>query len=180
MLFQDAHWKRELGQYRNDIASLRLDENCKAEDFFRADRPIYYSAFVVRKLVEDNAVTDPVAAKRIQVRASMAKPNPRYSFVSHKVGMNLKDYFDLDKSHQMGIKYSELSSEVMHANGFVWDITDPSNLLFNVYSYMNTKRRILWVSVAIWIEMLDDVISDEPQDWWTETDKHGNIVLHAK
>lgn len=63
MIFRDKHWKQELEALAKEIEAINLGPEPAPDDYFIAERPIFYSAFIIRKMIEDNAVTDKLKGK---------------------------------------------------------------------------------------------------------------------
>ncbi|HEV2897756.1 MAG TPA: hypothetical protein VGX71_07975 [Pseudaminobacter sp.] len=180
MEFHDKHWKRELKGHADQIAKIELDE--ETNETFEAERPIFYSAFIVRKLIEDTAVTDALKSRSVDVLAYPSTRGGQVVFLEAMLGpLQVEDHFDFNAGKRTRISYNDLTSEIIHSDGFVWIIPHaPPPHAFLVFSYRNTLTRAIGVTVEAYLGMLRDVLRDDPRHWWTMMDaKTGKVTIHA-
>jgi hypothetical protein len=118
-MFFDEQWKAELKPHRDDFLGAQVDLEA-AGSFFAFQKSATFAAFVVRKQIEDVAVTDRLQSKSIEVAAY---PSTRNEPVFLEVLMSddllqVEEHFDLQKPSGVRLSYSDLASEIIHADGF--------------------------------------------------------------
>jgi len=178
----DELWKAELESLK--VAILKsVDGTVDEQDrFFLLERPLFYSAFIVRKLIEDIGVTDRLRGDWLEIiqHASSRDGNP--IFLEPLLGpLMVEDHFNLAEHTQVRVSYSDLTSEIMHSGGLVWIPGNGGIVAFMVFSYRNMLRRLLVVRIDQYLDMLGAVISDQPTRWWSELDVDtGKVTCRAE
>ncbi|RWO82545.1 hypothetical protein [Mesorhizobium sp.] len=178
MEFHDQQWKRKLERFAKEIAAISIEDDT---DFFDAERPIFYSAFVVRKLIEDAAVTDALKGRSVDVIACPSSRGGREIFIEVAAGpMAAEENFDLTAGKKTRISIEDLTSEIIHCDGFVWDWSSPPPHAFLVFSYRHTLKRALYVTIDTFLKVLTSVLNDRPRHWWISKDlKTGKLTRHV-
>jgi hypothetical protein len=182
MEFHDQRWKRELTQHANAIAIIALHDESTYDDFFEGERPIFYAAFIIRKLIEDTAVTDSLKSRSLELLTSPSKSSEARLFMAGAMGgpIQIEDHFDFSQRKKIRISYEDLASEIIHSDGFAWDISVPPPHAFFVFSYRNRLKRLLFVPVDAYLRVLGEVLKDDPTHWWTSKDLvTGKVTKHA-
>jgi hypothetical protein len=138
----------------------------------------------VRKLIEDVAVTDRLRSKSIEVAAYLSTRNePVFLEVLMSDDLlQVEEHFDLQKPSGVRLSYSDLASEIIHADGFGW-IPDESTGVqtFWVFSYRNALNRLLMIDTQSFIRLIDDVLKDKPTRWMMSKDlRTGRVRRHAE
>jgi hypothetical protein len=177
----DHLWKAEL---QSQIESIKeaASEELKKDRAFLLDRPLLYSAFIVRKLIEDTAVTDRLRGSWLQV-AQHPSSRDEPPFIEIMAGaLKVQDHFNLAEHTFVRISYGDIASEIIHSDGLVWTTADggkPNGFL--VFSYRNALKRLLAIGLDQYIAVLEMVVADQPQRWWLDKDlKSGDVTRHAE
>lgn len=181
MEFHDRFWKIELSNFRDQIARVRLHDGSETEDFFIAERPVQYSAFIIRKLIEDTAVTDKLKSKSLSLFSSPSARNGNPVFLEAMLGpRDIEEDFDLSIRNQERLSFFDLASEIIHADGLIWSFDDEEGG-FLVFSYRNALNRALWVPVEMYLSVIDQVLKDQPTRWYSSKDlATGKVTRHAE
>ncbi|ESY37876.1 hypothetical protein X747_24710 [Mesorhizobium sp. LNJC384A00] len=183
MQFHDELWKGELAGFADEIRNLRIRADAEHEHIFRAERPIFYSAFIVRKLIEDVAVTDKLKSRFATVNSYDSNRDGKEIFLEPMLGpLEVRDHFDVSKAGEIRISFYDLSSEIIHSDGFIWlfggSDTSPG---FAVFSHRNTLRRMIAVGLDVYVAVLEEIQADKPTEWYSQIDmKTGRVTRHAK
>ena len=181
MQFHDDRWKAELAVYAKQIETTEVLRSSPDDDLFLAERPIMYSAFILRKLIEDKAVTDSLASRSVDVHAYPSTRNGRAVFLEVMLGqLEVQNEFDLNAPFDLRVSYYDLASEIVHADGFIWISEDEPVQSFGVFSYRNFLNRMILVPKRLILEVIGRVVEDKPTRWINaENLQTGRITRHV-
>jgi hypothetical protein len=180
MQFHDEDWKAEL---RVHLEAIRgIDPAAIVGHTFEIEKPIFFSAFIVRKLVEDTAVTDRLKSRAVTIHSSPSNMTQAMLFLAAAMGpLEVHECFDMETQDELRMSYHDLASEIIHSDAFVWDAAEGQPPQFWIASYRNVTRRLLWVPVGVYADILQEVVDDAPKRWWRERDgATGKITRHAE
>lgn len=174
-------WKNELAELAAAFRE-RVALNVDPANAWYIERPLLYSAFIVRKLIEDIGVTDGTRSRFLDVVEHASTSDASDIFYGQLFGeLDVRDHFDLDNGNIVRMSYADLASEVIHCDGLIWLPRDERVYGFMVFSYRNTHKRALVVTVDAYSEMIETVSRDYVAERWTAKDlKTGKITRHAK
>lgn len=92
--------------------------------------------------------------------------------------LKVEDHLNLDAPTPINMTYSDLASEIIHCDGFVWDVFPPYNLF--VFSHRNALNRLIVVHLPDYLNVIRDVLADQPKRWFVRKDAAtGKITKHA-
>lgn len=146
------------------------------------ERSLFYSAFVIRKLMEGSKLTDRVSALKIDVsifEAIQQQNDHILRTVGHfEFGRDYKER----PSHKIQMKLSDLTSEIIHSFPLLWCCDERGFLNgFFVSSFRNEKRRLLHVPLHKYAEKIDIVANDDVLFTAIEMDpSSGNIKAEKR
>jgi hypothetical protein len=149
---------------------------------FRIDKPLLYSAFIVRKLIEEGAVTDRLKSAWLEVRQHASTRDARPVFLEAMLGeLSIEDHFDLTRQTSLRISYSDIASEIIHSDGLVWITNEDIPSALMVFSYRNALNRLIVIELNQFTALLEAVIADRPRRWWIVKNlETGRISQHAE
>lgn len=176
----DSDWKVELQSHLDEIQ--KIEPGMFPEGFFVAERSIFYTAVVCRKLIENAAVTDKLKSKslRLQSHAATTSKALRMLFTVAQGDLEVGDHFDFENSTIINLTYYDLCSELIHADAFVWIETERP-LAFAVTSQRNTEKRLIKIPINALASMANDILADRPTRWYTAVDVNsGKVTYHAE
>jgi len=181
MQHYDELWRKELTAHLKELTTS-ANEVVEAEALFKLDRPLLYSAFIVRKLSEDVAVSDKLRGDWLEVREHPSTRNGAPFFMEIIAGsLEIEDHFDLDAHTLVRMSYSDIASEIIHSDGLIWATDENYPNAFLVFSYRNTLKRAVGVGLDQYTGMLEAIIADQPKRWWVSKDlQTGKITRHAE
>jgi hypothetical protein len=181
MEFHDHRWKTELNAFAKEIEGSQVFRTSDEDAKFRAERPIMYSAFIVRKLIEDGAVTDSLASRSVDVEAFPSTREGKEIFLKILMGpLNVEDEFDLTSPRNIRVSYYDLSSEIVHADGFFWNLSSEPAESFGVFSYRNVLDRMIVMPIRLYLDVIARVLRDKPERWIQEQNfKTGKITRYV-
>ncbi|MGR9240621.1 MULTISPECIES: hypothetical protein [Rhizobium] len=180
MHFHDEEWKAELTAHLDTIRAVE-----GAAIFihsFAVEKPIFFSAFIVRKLIEDTAVTDRLKSRSVSIQTSKSiRTTDEITMAAIQGPLDVSWAFDVGIKSALRLSFHDLASEIIHSDAFVWDTTEEVHPRFLIASYQNITRRLLWVPVEVYASMIEQVVNDAPKRWWTEKNlTTGKVSRHAK
>lgn len=178
----DDLWKDELRLHLDAIRASTQEAMDDEQAPFRIDKPLLYSAFIVRKLIEDGAVTDRLKGAWLEVKQHASTRDGRPIFLEAILGeLSVEDHFDLTRHTALRISYSDVASEIIHSDGLVWitNVDIPTALM--VFSYRNALDRLIVIELDQITALLEAVLADRPRRWWIETNvETGRVSQHAE
>lgn len=180
MQFHDKEWKLELALHRDQISAA--DPRVDGFPDFRYEKAVLLSAFIIRKLIEDSAVTDKVRSSFADLVSHPATTSENARLLAVVAGpLSVVDHFDLKAGSRQRLSLEDFASEIVHSDALVWWGEEKASYGFFVTSYRNTKTRLLFVPAAYYLEIIDRVLNDIPTKWYSTKDlKTGKISRHAE
>jgi hypothetical protein len=129
---------------------------------FEIERPLQYSAIVVRKLIESWKVTDRTRQKLHAVEAYSTLPDRQDALMRLTMQADIETEFDLNTCQVIEMDAWEIANELLHSGFINWEIDDKDQLVgIYVASKRNQAMRLLRVALSTYLEMLDSVIEDK-------------------
>lgn len=182
MQYFDDQWRNELSQHLEKIRVAALHPMDAPHALFDLERPLLYSAFIVRKLIEDGAVTDRLKGAWLEVKQHTSKRDGNPIFLEAMLGeLSVADHFDLERHATLRISYKDIASEIIHSDGLVWTMNGANPDALMVFSYRNALDRLIVIELNQITVLLESVIGDRPTRWWIEKDlETGRISHHAE
>ncbi|MGO7210267.1 hypothetical protein ACCS75_04075 [Rhizobium ruizarguesonis] len=180
MHFHDEDWKAELTALLDAIRAI--EGAAVFRHSFAVEKPIFISAFIVRKLIEDTAVTDRLKSRSISIQTSKSiRTADEITLAAIQGPLDVSWAFDVGTKSILRFSFHDLASEIIHSDAFVWDATDEVHPSFLIASYQNITRRLLWVPLDVYASMIEQVLNDAPTKWWTEQNlTTGKVSRHAQ
>lgn len=162
MLRAEDLWRIELEGLVEDLTGGAQRFPQYEEEYFPLERALLYSAFIVRKLVEDGAVDEATKSRSVKLRAHEARDEGELPERAGERNLNANDYFDMNASTPQQLSYFNLASELMHADGLIWLPEADAVGAFFMFSYRNRKRALV-VPMATYIELLKRIVEGRVQ-----------------
>ncbi|NDK36857.1 hypothetical protein [Rhodovulum sulfidophilum] len=124
------------------------------------ERSLFYSAVVLRKLIEDRKVTDTVAGKTLEVITYRSRAPEKSSIWRNMPG---SVYFDLEQPENICVSIKELCSQIVHFFAIYWPVEGdgmPNGAL--ICSYRKQDDRGFLIEFQAWSELLDEAADSWP------------------
>lgn len=164
-------WKSELTDLKGKLSSAAKNISDKDECLFELDKPLFFSACVIRKLIEDTMITQKTTSKWLEVIQHKSSRDNEPIFLEEMFGsMDVRDHFDFESHSVVKISFKDLSSEIIHNDGLVWIIDENRVDAFAVYSYKNSLNRLIVVGLDQYVQMIDMVLADQLRHRWIRMD----------
>lgn len=94
--------------------------------------------------------------------------------------LDVEKQFDIAKPRAIRMSIYDLASEIVHADGLIWNLANDPSESFGVFSYQNFLNRMIEVPIPVYLDVLNQVIRDKPEIWFQEEDiTTGKIKRHA-
>lgn len=157
-MYESAPWRTEL---RKHAVTIRDACEWPCEEIPpELERSLFYSAVVLRKLIEDRKVTDAFAAKALDVICYPSKAPEKSS-----VWRNMPGSVDFDWMNQERISVSieELCSQIVHFFAFYWSVEEDGTCSGAIIcSYRKQDERGLLINFNTWSELLIEAADSWP------------------
>ncbi|MFC6196856.1 hypothetical protein [Ponticaulis profundi] len=177
MLTETALWKTELSSLKTNLLSVSIADDESV--LFSLERSLYYSALVVRKLLENRRLTDKLAMHELSVSVFRARPENvseviRTATRYFEIG---KD-FDENPENKIRLKLSKICSEIIHSFALIWALDESGSIdSVIVSSHINQNDRAILLSLSDWETILQSIVDDEVLEVDVRRDsKTGKVV----
>ncbi|MGY4235968.1 hypothetical protein ACVIIW_004915 [Bradyrhizobium sp. USDA 4449] len=161
MIFESFPWKKEVERLLKSLRKWSSKPTSERAEFY-IQRAVFLSAFILRKLMENRKVTDPVRDRSVRCKAYRAL-RPVSDRVSTFSGLaDVNDDYDLTNPEEATLSCFDLMSEIMHSYVFkiVVDEQAKSIVSFLVNSYNRRDNRLLEIDLRLFESVLIDAIQD--------------------
>ena len=167
MILESWPWKQELLNHANVISetlvnysSTDIEEEELGAMEFRLERAVFYSAYIIRKLIENGKLTDICSTQKISVsvyKSIATQPSIRKSF-----GLEMGRNFESFENNKITLQLDSLMSEIIHSFLLVWQRGDSGQLEgMLLSSYKNQTKRALLLKFDQLIEIIRSVGNDD-------------------
>ncbi|PWG18187.1 hypothetical protein [Salibaculum griseiflavum] len=127
---------------------------------FELERAIFYSAVVLRKLIEDRKLTDSFAAEKLRVRVHAANAPEKSSWWRNMPG---SVEFDWQNASVTDVAVNELCSQIVHLFGRYWWVDEDDELSgMVVCSHRHQDRQGFHIGFIMWAGLLEKAAKDWP------------------
>jgi hypothetical protein len=158
-MYESAPWRTELRKHAVTIRDAGKWP-CEQRVPFELERSLFYSALVLRKLIEDRKVTDAFASKSLDVISYRSK-SPEKSSIWRNMPSSVE--FDWNKPEATSVGIKELCSQIIHFFAFHWSVEDdgaPQGAI--VCSYRKQDERGFLIEFNVWSELLLEAADSWP------------------
>lgn len=173
MISESAPWKDELAAFSAELT--RCMQTPAGDDFedFALERPLFYSALVLRKLIENWKVTDALRDRQIAITTYPANQSRLGVLTRTSIQGHIDKEFDLEAPSPATMVPKDLASEIMHSAYVAWMLDDDLRIQsICLCSFRNEKTRLIEFKLADFISLLDAFVSDDVQEkrQWIDPD----------
>ncbi|WP_371397228.1 hypothetical protein [Fretibacter rubidus] len=166
MIWESWPWKQELLVHLKTIeSSISLISIDQTEDehnlwVFNLERAIFYSAYIVRKLIENRKLTDSCSNYKIKLSVHTAKrPNVT---IHSALGFEMGQDFETQPRNIIELNIDKLMSELIHSSLLEWHSDDGESFTsMFISSYKNRNKRALKLDFSQYCKILYMVGNDE-------------------
>lgn len=157
-MYESAPWRTEL---RKHAVTIRDACEWPSEEVpIELERSLFYSAVVLRKLIEDRKVTDAFSAKALDVISYRSKAPEKSSIWRNMPG---SVDFDWENPEQILVGIKEICSQIVHFFAFHWFVEDdgvPTGAI--ICSYRKQDEKGLLIDFIAWSELLNEAADSWP------------------
>ena len=166
MIWESWPWKQELLAHANaleNLLSAYSDELSEEEYYsteFNLEKAIFYSAFIVRKLIENRKLTDDCSKQKVVVQVFLSKDTK--PTIRNSSGVEMAVDFETTSSNLIELPISKLMSEIIHSFLLEWEMNS-DDILQTIFisSYNNQKRRSIGLKFQDFLAVIRSVGNDE-------------------
>jgi hypothetical protein len=167
LIWESYYWKRELTVLAGDIAAwgalyATANEDWDEEAGFRLERSLFYSSFIVRKLIECQKITDLLRDQKIELLTYASKiPGPQK--LMHMYGSLKLEEYDFESPQKVPFDAWDLSSEILHSLTLMFQISEDRGGVagFFVSSKRNNWKRLIDVPISSWLSIMTQFAEDD-------------------
>ncbi|MFT3728620.1 MAG: hypothetical protein QM759_12420 [Terricaulis sp.] len=161
MLRQSYPWKRELRRLRSQIARIAAGPFAEEMDDYALERPLLYSAIVVRRLIESWKVTDRTRLRRYRVTIYPTRPGRADTLTRLTMAGDIEDEFFLDRPQRASMDAWDIVCELLHTGFINWEVNrrDQISAIY-MASKRNQKTRLVRISTKAYLDLLERLIVD--------------------
>lgn len=177
MIFESGPWKDDLSSYRNKIteysSSKYFQNNDDVSDnaYLTLEKSIFYSAFVIRKLVECKTKLSDEAdyyALKVEIFESKRHFDNMHNWISE----TSHDWNTPQKKTKQG---KDVCNWLIHSLIFklAYNDDDQSVEGFFVSSDLDSDKCLYYVSINDWLNYIDFISSDDVSELYAERTEKG-------
>ena len=128
---------------------------------YKLERPLLYSALIMRRLIESRKVTDRVKAASYQLEAFPTLPDRQEVLSRILMQSDIDREFDFSAGQGVTMDCWNISSEILHSGFLNWEVDDDGKVVaFLIASIRNHKLRLLRLPLGTYLSALDNVQTD--------------------
>ena len=166
MIWESWPWKKELLVLANKLEEL-LDayssEQTEEEyclTVFNLEKTIFYSAFIIRKLIENRKLTDKCSKQKIIVQVFLATDTQ--PSIRNTLGIEMGVDFNLEHNNSIEFPLGKLMNEIIHSFLLEWEV-DSDGILKTIFisSYKNQKNRSIGLGFQDYLKAIRNIANDE-------------------
>jgi len=149
MINESAPWKRELRRLKSQLRKLSSKPvNDEIADF-QLERPVLYSAVVVRRLIESQKVTDKTRAREYPVEFYPTRLERHDALLRQTMRGDIEKEFDLEAPQPGVMDAWNITSELLHGGFVNWDLGEEEQLTgIFVTSKRNHMERLVRIPLS--------------------------------
>ena len=180
MISKSDPWKREIEHHRS-LISRWAARVATDRGYFLVERGIYVSAFAVRKLIENQKITDRTRDRAVE-REAFLPFRPLSDRAAKFFGVsNIADEYDLAHPSIGRISPFDLCSEIIHSYVFTPEIDQEERMTaFFINSYRGRDGRLLRIQLRDYTALLSSCILDRIEEAHVWKDGAGKIHSRLK
>ena len=157
-MYESAPWRTELRKHAATISDAG-EWPCESVPY-ELERSLFYSAAVLRKLIEDRKVTDAFAAKVLDIITYRSNAPKKSSIWRDMPGVVS---FDWENPEQVSVGIKELCSQIVHFYALDWSAEDSGALTgVIICSYRKQDERGFLIDFNTWSELLLEAADSWP------------------
>lgn len=165
MIWESGPWKQELLEHANIIEkcirsySPKISERKHNRLQFKLERAIFYSVFIVRKLIENDKLTNTCSYQKIKVQRFKSKRTE--ASLRKSLGVEIGRDFEAFPEGEKEISIVDLLNQFIHSILLAWEINDEDVLIgMFVCSELGERKEAIQLSFAKFCEVIRSVGND--------------------
>ncbi|HAN20669.1 MAG: hypothetical protein A2Y15_04485 [Clostridiales bacterium GWF2_36_10] len=159
MVLESWEWKNELREKKRQLLRYSKKESLNGNfinTYFKLERALFYSAFIVRLLVESKKLSDNADNYNINVSSNLPIKN-----IDRLHRWMDEDAYNWENTKNEAILGKQMCNYLIHSYVFNFSYGDNDSVVgFNVASDYIRNDILYSVSIYEWIKYLDFIISD--------------------
>lgn len=161
MIFESYPWKQDLHRFAEDINKFNCAELLSKDDgeaYIAIEKAVFYSAFVIRKLIEcKEKVSDDIDSYKIKVKGIV--PTKHMNFKNRIPSEETHDWNKVSTYTKSG---KDICNWLIHSYVFIFCCKDDSTYgSFLVSSDLDKDKCLYEVQLDDWVNFMDYVYTDD-------------------
>ncbi len=178
MLHESHPWKRELKKLKLQLVKIAGTPLSEATSDFKIEKPLLYSAIVMRRLIESWKVTDAVRTRKWMVDVYPARAERKDALMRLTMKGDIDAEFDLNVSQSSSMDAWELTSELLHSGFINWELNEQFHFAaIYLASKRNSPTRLIRLRVSDYLELIDSIVADHVTHSQTSVGDDGKLVM---
>lgn len=155
MIYESYYFKEELLRLRRYIKRFRYDY--EKDNTYLIDKYIFYSAFIIRKLIESDKLTNECENLILNI-----KNHPNIKKLTKLNYVSAIEDYELDNFKESTIKIGDLCNQIIHSYVFFTfsDYEKNNCISFLVSSDYDRNKHIHYVDINVWLDTLKTIGND--------------------
>jgi len=156
MIWDSSPWKRDLARLAESLRHRKSQRRWSERSLARVEQEIFLSAYIVRKLLDSNKLSDEVASSSLRGRAYKHCGGTVDIINWHKID----ELYDLSSGEEINLGLRDFCNQIIHS--FVFMLLTTNGLEgFYVASDRDKSSRLLYFDIDVVINTLVEVSVDD-------------------
>jgi len=162
MIWESSIWKEEIQKELDDFYCYLKSEPDIENEYFslRVEKIFFVSAFIIRKLIESNKISDELLAK--QYSAHKYKRITKESLIDFLNCHHVDEFYDLQCPELCTFRIKEICNLLIHSFVFILSLDENLKLIGVFINSDRLKNSWLYeLNIEIFFKIISDVTNDD-------------------
>jgi hypothetical protein len=161
LIRESSPWKNELRRLKRALAHLAATALPEDMADFKIEKPVHYSAMVMRRLIECGKVTDKTRSLAFEIAAFPSRPDRHDSLFRLMMSGEIDEEFDLKAATPLKMDCWNICNELLHSGFINWEVDQDGKLsALYVASIRNHVTRLIRIPMTLYLCLIDTVLHD--------------------
>lgn len=164
MIRESWPWKQELKRHKRALAKLSAVPLPEDTPDFKIEKPLHYSAMIMRRLIECGKATDKMRAIRYEIGAYPTLAGRHDVMARLTMQGDIDEEFDLQAPTIAHLDCWNICNELLHSGFINWEIDQDGRFVaIYVASIRNHVTRLIRIPLSTYLELIEAVLNDHVQ-----------------
>lgn len=159
MIWESGPWKAEVGRLTKRLGRRANQKRWSEASYAKVEQEVFYIAYVIRKLIEAQKISDEVEFQKVTV----ARFRPKGMLVEMNNWHKLDKLYDLAESVRQTLSLRDLCNQVIHSYIFaiVHNEINTGMCGFFFASDRQKPKGLFYIELAELLNVADNIVRDD-------------------